>query len=199
MYFSPGWSPDGTKIVTTFYPQTRNDIDVAKEIIVMNADGSNQIKISNRVKYDFDSSGSGFFDVGAAWQPLLTHPNFASSVVGFSAPSYTVYEDAQSIPIIVTRTGNLNEVASCSYITLNDTATVKYYDPSAAGTLRFAPGESSKTISIALSDSGGARGNWSLKIALSDNEGNATFIGGNREATVMILGRATVLRPKHPD
>jgi len=190
MYSSPGWSPDGTKIVTTFYPQTRNDIDLAKEIIVMNADGSNQIKISNRVKYEFDTSGSGYFDVDAAWQPLFAPPNFASSVVGFSAPSYTVYEDAGSIPVTVTRTGKLNDAASCSYITLNDTATVKYYDPAATGTLRFAPGESSKTISIAISDSGGARGSWSLKIALSDNEGNATFIGGNREATVMILGRA---------
>ncbi len=51
MYFSPGWSPDGTKIVTTFYPQTRSDIDVAKEIIVMNADGSNQIKILSHASY----------------------------------------------------------------------------------------------------------------------------------------------------
>jgi len=64
---------------------------------------------------------------------------------------------------------------------------------------QFAPGESSKTISIAISDFGGARGSWSLKIALSDNEGNATFIGGNREATVMILGRDAVLRTKNPN
>jgi Tol biopolymer transport system component len=146
MYLSPRWSPDGTKIVTTFYQETRNGIDSAKEIIVMNADGSNQINISNRGKYYFNSGQSSFVDGDADWQPLLAPPNFAPSVIGFSAPSYTVYEDAGSVPITVKRTGNLNDVASCFHVTLDDTATIKYYDPSATGTLWFAPGESSKTI-----------------------------------------------------
>jgi Tol biopolymer transport system component len=146
MYLSPRWSPDGTKIVTTFYQETRNGIDSAKEIIVMNADSSNQINISNRGKYYFNSGQSSFVDGDADWQPLLAPPNFAPSVIGFSAPSYTVYEDAGSVPITVKRTGNLNDVASCFHVTLDDTATIKYYDPSATGTLWFAPGESSKTI-----------------------------------------------------
>src|SRR5260370_28053705 len=163
----------------------------------MNADGSNQINISNRGKYYFNSGQSAFFDVDADadWQPLLARPNFAPSVVGFSAPSYTVYEDPGSVPITVRRTGNLNDVASCFYVTLNDTATIKYYDPSATGTLRFAPGESSKTISIAIEH--GARGNW--KILLSDNEGNATFIGCIKEATMTILDKDTTPRTKNPN
>jgi hypothetical protein len=133
--------------------------------------------------------------VEADWQPLLVPPNFAPSVVGFSAPSYTVYEDARSVPIVVRRTGNLNDVASCFYVTLNDTATVKYYDPSATGTLRFAPGESSKTISIAIDH--GTHGSW--KIVLSDNEGNATFVGGIKEATVTILDKDAAPRTKSPN
>ena len=194
MYFSPRWSPDGTKIVTTFCPETRNDIDLAREIIVMNADGSNQINISNRGKYYFNSGQSAFFDVDADWQPLVAPPDFAPSVVGFSAPSYTVYEDAGSVPVTVRRTGNLNDVASCFYVTLTDTTMIKHYDPAATGTLRFARGESFKTISIAISNSSGARGSWSLKIPLSNNEGNATFIGGIKEATVTILAGDT--RPR---
>ncbi len=194
IYFRPRWSPDGTKIVTTFYPETRNGIAPAREIMVMNADGSNQINISNRGKYYFNSGLSSFFDVDADWQPLPAPPDFAPSVVGFSAPSYTVYGGPGSVPITVRRTGNLNDVASCFYVTLNETATVKYYDPSATGTLRFAPGESSKTISIAVDY--GASG-W--KIVLSDNEGNATLIGGIKEATMTILDRDTAPRRKNPN
>jgi hypothetical protein len=146
----------------------------------MNADGSNQINISNRGKYYFNSGQSTFTDVQADWQPLLAPPGFGSSVVGFSAPSYTVSEDAGSVSVTVRRTGNLNDVASCFYVTLEEG--IKVNDPAGTGTLRFAPGESSKTISLAFNV-----WNRSLKVVLSDNEGNATFVGGIKEATVTIL------------
>lgn len=184
-YASPRWSPDGTKIVAGFSPETKGVLQPAPQIVIMNADGSNQINISNRGKYSFNSGQSTFTDGQADWQPLPGPPNLASSVVGFSAPSHTAYDDVESIPITVTRTGNLNDVASCFYVTLNEMG-LKYYD--ATGELRFAPGESSKTISIPVP----VRGfnlTWSLRIVLSDNEGNATFLGGIKEATLTILPR----------
>ena len=192
VYSSPRWSPDGTKILASFRARPRNDIGPPTQIIVMNADGSNPINISNRGQYFFNTGQSTFTDAQADWQPLLTPLESAPSIIGFSAPSYTVYEDAGKVEITVTRTGNLNDVASCFYVTLTDTMTVKHADPAATGTLRFAAGESSKTISIAVnpihSDS--------YKILLSDNEGNATFVGGIREATLTMLRRATA--PKSP-
>jgi hypothetical protein len=192
MYSSPKWSPDGTKIVTTFQLETRNSIDAPREIIVMNADGSNQINISNRGKYYFNSGQSAFFDVDADWQPLVEPPNFAASVIGFNAPYYTVHDGAGSLPITIRRKGNLNDVASCFYVTLETTTMIKHYDPSATGMLRFAAGESSKTISI----SNGGRGSW--KMILSDNEGNATFIGGIKEATMTILDKDSSPPTKNP-
>jgi dipeptidyl aminopeptidase/acylaminoacyl peptidase len=180
-YYSPRWSPDGTKIVTSFRAHASNEFTPPTQIIVMNADGSNPVNVSNRGKYYF-SGQSLTTDVDADWQPLPAPLDFASSVVGFSAASYTVDEGARSVSVTVTRTGNLKDVASCFYVTLTDG--IKVNDSAATGTLRFAPGESSKTISIALDI-------WdkSLKIVLSDNEGNATFVGGIKEATVTILRR----------
>ena len=186
-YASAKWSPDGSKILASFTPETKGLFEHAPQIVVMNADGTNQVNILNRGKYSFNSGMATFSDGQADWQPLLAPAGFASSVVGFNAPSYTAFNDAESIPVTVTRTGNLNDVASCFYATV-DREGMKYYD--AIGTLRFAPGESSKTISIPIV----LRGNtlrWDLKIILSDNEGNATFVGGIKETAVTILPRST--------
>lgn len=183
IYLTPRWSPDGTKIVTSVHVSTsRSNREM---IIVMNADGSNQLNLSNRGKYDFNGQEYPV-DAQADWQPLRVPSNFAPSVIGFSAVSYTAYEDAGSAAITVRRTGNLNDVASCFYVTFDDTATLKYD----SGTLRFGAGEASKTISIPITDNGVR----SFKIGLSDNEGNATFIGGNKEATVTILDTDTAPR-----
>jgi len=100
VYASPRWSPDGTKIVTSLTLGTMADvrasIDRGRAIIVMNADGSNQINLSNR-------TDKAFFDVSVDWQPLAAPTSSSSSTLGFSAPSYSAYEDSGSIPITVTR------------------------------------------------------------------------------------------------
>jgi len=183
-YSSARWSPDGTKILAGFAPEQKGILEPAPQIVVMNADGSNQVNISNRGKYGFNSGQSQFTDVHADWQPLPSPRNFKSSVVGFSEASYTAYNDVDNVPITVTRTGNLDDVASCFYATLSDNPNIVYYD--AFGTLRFARGESTKTISIP-----NPLRKFNLKtsvtIILSDNTGNATFIGGIKEAALTIL------------
>ena len=186
VYSSPKWSPDGTKIIASFKPRAKLDIDPATQIVVMNADGSNLVNISNRGQYYFNTGQSTYTDVQADWQPLFSPLSFASSIVGFSAPSYTVYDDAGKVDITVKRTGNLNDVASCFYVTLLEQMAIKHYDSNATGTLRFAAGESTKTISIAVDK---WRGADSYKILLSDNEGNASFVGGIKEAKLIILKR----------
>jgi len=200
--YAAGWSPDGTKIVASrslgTIADVRNNVDRGTAIIVMNADGSNQVNISNRGKYDFNAREYVFVEGSPDWQPLLVPPTFAPSVVGFSAPSYSVYEDAGSVRISVTRIGNLNEIASCFYATVDSTATAQRDYAPVLGSLRFAAGEASKTIPIPITNSGDARGSRSFKMVLSDNEGNATFIGGNKETTVTILDKDTVPRPANP-
>jgi Tol biopolymer transport system component len=193
--FAAHWSPDGSKIVAarSFGTITDHTSGISKPtgIIVMNADGGNSVTLSNR-------SERFFIDGTVDWQPLSTPAASSSSILSFSAGSYSGYEDAGSLSLIVKRSGNLNEAASCSYATQDGTATVRNDYGPVFGTLRFAAGVSSQTISIPLTDSASARGNRSFKIALSDNEGNATFIGGIRETTVTILDRDTSPRPKSP-
>jgi Tol biopolymer transport system component len=191
-YASPKWSPDGTRILAGFAPERDGILEPIPEIIIMNVDGSNQINISNRGRYT-KISQSTFTDVHADWQPLLAPPDFKSSVIGFSAPSYTMYETGD-VPITVTRTGNLNDVASCFYVALTSNPELKYV----GGALRFAPGESSKTIPLRVPVSGTSL-TWSYRIVLSDNEGNATFVGGIKEAAVTILPGGAASHKKTPN
>ena len=189
------WSPDGTKIVAarSFGTIADHQAGLSKPtgIVVMNADGSNEVRILIR--------SNGRVDAQVDWQPLSapsTEP--PPSVLGFSASAFSAYEDSRSISITVKRTGNLNPTASCYYATEDGTATVKNNYGPVFGTLRFASGEASKTISIAVTDNGAVQGNTSFKIGLFDNEGNATFLGGIREATVTVLDKDTVPRNKNP-
>lgn len=198
VYSSPRWSPDGTKILASFQPRPKNNVSPPTHIIVMNADGSNRINISNRGQYVFNSSQSTFTDVGADWQPLHSPAQFAPSIVSFSAPSYTVNEDVGKAELTVKRTGNLNDVASCSYATVLFEAMppeILYPDKSGTGVLRFAAGESTQKISIAIYNSKGLFPTDTYKVILSDNEGNATFLGGIKEATLKIVRPRTEKNP----
>ena len=197
-YSSPRWSPDGTRILAGFSLKTGTTLEPAPQIVVMNADGSDQINISNRGKYVFNSQLATYADGQADWQPLPAPTSFASSVIGFTAPSYTAYEDADGITITVKRTGNLNDVASCFYITLTPDMLIQHPDRAANGTLRFGRGESSKTISLRVPVRGTTL-TWTYKIVLSDNDGNATFVGGIKEATVTFLPGNAGSPKKNPD
>ena len=184
-YVGPKWSPDGAKIIfernlITYYlindPLFGGRVfnDRGHAIFVMNADGSNQINISNRP----DSSSA--YDVQADWQPLFAPANDAPpSVLGFSAPLYlATYPAPASIEITVKRNGNLNQTVSCDYQTGDGVM-----GGLPRGSLNFAPGETSKTILFpSYFDSA-----W--KVSLFNNAGNATFIGGIKDATVIFAGR----------
>ena len=73
---SPAWSPDGTKIAFTSYR------DGNAEIYVMNADGSNETRITNDPAAQLDPS----------WQPIVpgyVRPQSASPVRVSLVPAYT--------------------------------------------------------------------------------------------------------------
>ncbi|HEU5240182.1 MAG TPA: hypothetical protein VFU37_23810, partial [Pyrinomonadaceae bacterium] len=129
-----------------------------------------------------------FIDSVADWQPLSAPPVISSSILGFTATSYSAYDDSGHLTVTVKRTGNLNEPASFSYL-LQDEAMIRNGYTPVFGRMSVAAGEASTIISIPLTDRPPAWGTESFKIILSDNEGNATFLGGIREATITVLNR----------
>jgi PKD repeat protein len=105
-----------------------------------------------------------------------------AAVVSFSQPKYTVVENAGSITIPVERSGNLTATSTVYWSsTCPETCDprVPPADPvlqNSSGTLVFAPGETEKTITLALYDDSIYSGDRDRFVNIKAFDG--TFIGG---------------------
>ena len=93
------------------------------------------------------------------------------SSVQFSGTGYTVNENAGFATITVTRNGSTSLPAKVNYLTLDETANQKYDYTFAAGQISFAPGETSKTFPILVTDNTTVDGNREVMLYLTDPNG----------------------------
>ncbi len=150
--FEPSWSPDGTKI--TFSSHGGSNVT---DIYLMNADGSGVTNISNR---------NNTTSRRPAWRALrLSAPQLPPSSIQFSASGFTAFEGGV-VQITVTRLGDISREAAVNYITANETASERTDYITAAGTLRFAANEASKTFNVLITDDVFVEGNETLKLTL---------------------------------
>jgi hypothetical protein len=78
--------------------------------------------------------------------------SFAGQPTQFYVSSPIALENSPALVFTVTRTGDLNKAAAARYRTLNDTAQAGSQYLAQTGYVTFAPGETTKEISIALLD-----------------------------------------------
>ncbi|MEP6569791.1 MAG: Calx-beta domain-containing protein [Acidobacteriota bacterium] len=107
------------------------------------------------------------------------------SVVSFSAGTYTVQEDLTFKTITVNRTGDVSGAATIDYATANVSASQRADYTAAVGTLRFAAGESSKTLDLLISEDIKLEGTETFTITLSNGTGQA-LLGTPSTATISI-------------
>jgi glucose/arabinose dehydrogenase len=97
------------------------------------------------------------------------------TTITLGSPSTTVNESGGTVTITLRRSGDLNSTSSIKYATIADTATagVDYGSEGteSAGTLIFAPGESSREISIAINDDSLAESNETFSFVIDQVEG----------------------------
>jgi Calx-beta domain-containing protein/glucodextranase-like protein/carboxypeptidase family protein len=109
------------------------------------------------------------------------------SFIQFSAPAYVVGEGDGSIAVTVTRTGDTSTAVSASYSTSDTaTATQKSDYITAAGTLRFAAGETTKNLRVLIIDNAYTQGNHAFVLQLTNPTGGAS-LGDLRFADVTIV------------
>jgi len=129
-----------------------------------NAVNSDQRGRPRPVRYNssiVEPSGGDGSDIGAV----------ELSPIQFSAAGYNVSENAGSVSLTVTRTGNTSQPATVHYATSDGSATAASDYNSTAGDLAFSSGEISKTVVVQLLDDSFYEGNETFFVTLSSPSG----------------------------
>src|SRR3989441_8920247 len=127
----PAWSPDGTRIVFA------SDRDGNYELYAINPDGTGVTRLTSNAFSDRESN----------WQPISVTP-----LPGISINDVTLTGNGsgtKNFDFTVTRSGDTSITSSANFATADGTATVADSDYVAnSGTLSFAAGETTKTITV---------------------------------------------------
>jgi hypothetical protein len=137
----------------------------------------------------------------------FSETNCAPSFVLLSAANYSVNESANSLTVDVTRTGSTGATATVNFATTDNAGltncTVAYGIASercdygsAAGTVRFGPGETTKSFTMPIVNDGLVEGNETFSIALSAPSGMT--LASPQLATVTINDNDAVPPPQNP-
>jgi Tol biopolymer transport system component/N-acetylneuraminic acid mutarotase len=177
----PAWSFDGSSIV--FAAGSVND-EKSVELFMMNANGTHPAKLTTNTDLDW------FPD----WQRIATPP----SQIQFTSPTYDVNEGSGGYFIIANRTGNTTGMAAVNYST-SDTAGANNCNvvgfaassrcdyEATSGTLNFAPGETSKIITVFRVDDAYVENNETFSVTLSNAVGSGVSLGSPATTIVTII------------
>jgi hypothetical protein len=125
--------------------------------------------------------------------------NFLSleqSVLSFDNGCYTVVETDGSRQLTITRTGSSNEVATVNYATTAVSATAPSDYTAVAGTLTFGAGETTKTLSVPISNGSSTESEEAFQVSLS-NPSVGAGLGGPAMAKVTIVDGTTARAAGH--
>lgn len=121
-------------------------------------------------------------------------PGFNPGKITFSSTNYSVASTNASVTLTVIRSEGTNTATSCSYATINGTATSGVDYTAVTGTISWATNEnSSKTIIVPILDSGSTGTNRVFTVTLSNPKNGATFV--LNPATVTIQLPPPVIHP----
>jgi hypothetical protein len=113
-----------------------------------------------------------------------------ASQLAFTQTAPVVQEDMTSLTLTVQRTGDTSGGVTVDYSTSNGTASERSDYTTALGTLRFAAGETAKTIDILVNEDSFVEGNENFTVNLSNPTGGATLSCLTAVATVQITDDA---------
>src|SRR2546423_14035334 len=111
------------------------------------------------------------------------HLAAGATTVQFSASNFSVAENSTAL-LTVTRTGDLSGTSTVDFITVNGSASNRSDYAFSSGTLRFGPGESSKTITVLITDDVFIENDETLTVALSNPSG--AVLGRLNDAKITI-------------
>ena len=159
------------------------------------AAGSNYDVTPSKATFTFNPTSQGGSNIQANRTLFFTGTSSASGSLQFSAAATSVSETTPDLSVTVTRTGGTVTQATVDYSTsdtagtslcstVNGAASSRCDYLTTLGTLTFAPGETSKNISIPIINDVFAEGNETFSITLSNASG--ATLGATETETVTI-------------
>lgn len=155
--------------------------------------------ISSPVDLQLAADGTLYYlarGAGAVYRIRNTVPTVISTF-HFTADSYLLDESSGSISIMVTRSGDTSSAATVDYVTSGGTADQRVDYTSTAGTLRFAPGETSQNLVVLITDDGYVEGDETVNIVLSNPTGGVA-VGSPDSAVLHISDNDVVASTTNP-
>ncbi|MDT5268470.1 MAG: hypothetical protein QOH49_656 [Acidobacteriota bacterium] len=122
----------------------------------------------------------------SGWAAGICAGSSFPSFFDFAAPQFDTNEGDSHAEIVVTRTGDLSTAASVEYSITGGTASERADYTTAAGRLRFAPGESQKTFDILLTDDATQEQNETIELLIWKPVGAGAATGFRDRATLVI-------------
>ncbi len=115
----------------------------------------------------------------------------ATNLIQFSSDTYAIGESSGGIQITVTRSGDASGTATVNYATFDENqaghANQKTDYEIAEGTLRFNPGETSKTFRVNIVNDLFVEGDETVDLALSNPTGAGVGLGAQTTAELTII------------
>ncbi len=153
------------------------------EIYLMNPNGSGVTRLSN-------NNPAADIQPALQLQGLIPPPPAAGvATVQFSSSDYSVNEGTASATLTVVRTGDTSGTTTVDFATGNGSATNRTDYTYRFGTLRFNPGETSKSFTILITDDVYIEGDETVAATLSNPTGAA--LGSLNTATLTIASNDT--------
>ncbi len=113
-------------------------------------------------------------------------PTPAANTVQLTSAAYSALENQHFAEVTVTRAGDVSAAAQVAYRTLDGTATQRADYTVTLGTLSLAPGETTKTVNVLLTDDTYLEPDESFTFELHDPSGGVA-LGANASAVITIV------------
>jgi hypothetical protein len=136
-------------------------------------------------------------DSSFAGSPFATEETFIRATpctFSFSSADYSATEDEETATITINRTGSVSGSDSVHFATANGTATAGSDYTTVNMTVTFAAGETSKTVSVPITDDSSVEVDETVQLSLSSPSSRAT-LGSPHAATLTITDNDTAPPP----